>query len=409
MSVSGNNTKGDADLFEIYTLGKFELYKNKKLISGSSHRSVRMWNLFKYIITHKDKLITPSELIDNLWQDEDVVNPEKALQNLVYRLRNTLVGDDEDSQDKEYIIFLQGCYKWNNDLNFWIDSAHLRELYSRAKNSVDTEPEEAMRDLENILSIYQGSYLSDLAYELWVVPARNQLQQMYIESASMLIDIYRRNKEYAKALKVCEDVTKIELYEEWIHVCYLDALVELNRKKQALSHYEYITALLFKDLGVKPSQAMKEAYRRIKSGDDGFNSDLSAIQNSLSGSADSEGAFFCDAEIFQAIYRFESRHMARSGLSLVLALLSITRENFGIPEMSKLDAAMSAAKEELIKLLRRSDIITRWDKNQFVLILTSLTLEDAERVLLKVTKVIKEKINDKSLEISYKAYSLMED
>ena len=65
-----NLTNSDEYLFHIYTLGKFEIYSKGVKITENSKRSIRVWNLFKYILSNRKKMLSSGELIDVVWGED---------------------------------------------------------------------------------------------------------------------------------------------------------------------------------------------------------------------------------------------------------------------------------------------------------------------------------------------------
>ncbi|MGI6097718.1 MAG: BTAD domain-containing putative transcriptional regulator [Dethiobacteria bacterium] len=51
--------------------------------------------------------------------------------------------------------------------------------------------------------------------------------------------------------------------EEELHLRYIESLMELGRNKQAQEHYEYISAHMYRELGVKPSVEMRRLYQLL--------------------------------------------------------------------------------------------------------------------------------------------------
>ena len=80
----------DEDCLKVYTLGCFEVKLGRKVLSNDCKRSQQLWNLFKYILTYRNKRIVQEKFFDILWIDKECDNPIKALQNLIYRLRMLL-------------------------------------------------------------------------------------------------------------------------------------------------------------------------------------------------------------------------------------------------------------------------------------------------------------------------------
>ena len=83
-----------------------------------------------------------------------------------------------------------------------------------------------------------------------------------------LINLLKHYEKHQDILKVCEEALMIETFEENLHLLYIEALIEVGNIKQAQNQYEYVTSMLYKGMGVKPSANLRNLYQKIKSNDD---------------------------------------------------------------------------------------------------------------------------------------------
>src|SRR5690554_6280349 len=77
----------------IFTLGRFEVYRNGIQLSERASRSSRVWDLFKYLLTCRDRSSTPEAIIETLWPQHNYTDMRKALRTPIYRLRQILQND----------------------------------------------------------------------------------------------------------------------------------------------------------------------------------------------------------------------------------------------------------------------------------------------------------------------------
>ena len=54
----------------VYTLGKFDVIKDDNSLMMSSAGSKKIWELYKFMLTHRDRAFTPETLMDQLWVSE---------------------------------------------------------------------------------------------------------------------------------------------------------------------------------------------------------------------------------------------------------------------------------------------------------------------------------------------------
>lgn len=387
--LSANNLKlienSYEDCLKVYTLGHFEVKSGRKVISDGCKRSQQVWNLFKYILTYRDKRIIQENFFDILWVDKECDNPVKALQNLIYRLRMLLDYEGINKDGESIINFSQGCYSWNKEFHYWTDVDEFEELYKKAKALEKSDDFiNAIDFYQSALMLYKGDYLSEDSYNEWLTPVRNYYHRIYMDiigRITKLLKHYGRNEDI---LKVCEEALMIESFEESLHILYIEALIEVGNIKQAQSQYEYVSSMLYKEMGVKPSSDLRNLYHQIKGKDDKILLDLNSIQEMMTDRSDSDGAFFCEPDTFISFYKLECRRAARNGKIVFMAMLTISRAKNRTKDSKILKRAMGSLLDMLIQDLRTGDVVSKWSEAQILVILPGPTFEQANMVLNRI-------------------------
>lgn len=369
-------------ILEIYTLGRFQVKQGDKMLSQDSGRSQRLWSLFKYLLTHKGKPVPVEELVEALWAEDEQERSESAVKTLVYRLRRLLNNGQAVNGESQYINYSQGGYVWNNQSGYWFDAEEFVSCCEQGRKAIsDEEKEECYR---KALDLYKGDYLPDYAYNEWVVPICNYYRRLYMESVFGLIELLKKTRRYGEISGVCEKAFAIEYFDEDLHRCYLESLLEESKTRQAQAHYETVTGALYRELGAKPSPALRDLYRRIKNRDSSVELDLSLIQDSLMDREKAGGAFLCDPDTFRFLFKLEARRVKRSGQAVFLALLTLTQDDYSLPSPKNLKDAMDSLEGSLLLSLRKGDVICRWNEAQFLCLLPGLNFEQSKMVLQRI-------------------------
>jgi DNA-binding SARP family transcriptional activator len=363
---------------EITTLGKFEVKRAGQVLSQDS--SYRVWELFKYIITNRQNGIVPELALENLWPDQDYADPRGAVRALIFRLRKSLGKNASNSQD--YIVFSQGCYHWNNSVDYWLDVEEFENKAQQAASIKETQPQQAESLLLQAIELYQGEYLPESYYCQWTIPVRNYYHTLYLQVVLDLMDLLTQRNDNPRIISVCEQALLAHPYEEDIHRHYLKALIKEGRVKQAQNHYAYTSQKFYQDLGIKPSPDLQKILQTASSREaEGL--DLNGIQNHLQEESADQGAFVCDTQVFKEIYKLERRRGERLGISVFMALVSITdSKQKNQDTVDKSD--MNALERFLVNSLRKGDVIARWSSNQYVLMLPGLAYEQGEKVMERI-------------------------
>lgn len=370
----------ESHFLAIQMLGSFRVRLGGKTLSDDSVRSRKMWKLFKYLVANHDHRIPAEVLYEVLWQHETCANPAKALQNLVYRLRNILVQAAGDRNAAERIIYAQGCYGWNSNISYWLDVETFETNAKHAIRISKRDPETAIHLLEGVIDLYQGDFLPECQTDHWVIGMRSQLQRQYFDCVDMLLALYAQNNAFARIVSLCEDALRHNPNDEALHARLIHALIDQGKVPQAQAHYESISAQLYRVLGVKPSRELKEVYRRIRDASGDQRPTLSTIQCELSEKIINASAFYCDTDTFHTLCMVESRRILRSGRSVLLLLLTLSTPEHLVPDTVTVQTAMTTLINVLISNLRMGDVLTRWGETQCLVMLHSLPLEDGDRV-----------------------------
>ncbi|HEX3000460.1 MAG TPA: BTAD domain-containing putative transcriptional regulator [Armatimonadota bacterium] len=184
--------------------------------------------------------------------------------------------------------------------------------------------------------------------------------------------------------EVCARASELDQLDEDIHVLLVRALLRQGKNAAALSQYEQATELLYRNLGVRPSEELRALYANIMDMEQGLETDLEVIQEDLRETAGRPGAFVCEYGFFRETYRLEARRAKRSGTCVHVALITVSLPDGGVPPLKVLSATMDLLLTELVNGLRRGDVVARYSGAQFVVLLPSANFEDSTAVMDRI-------------------------
>ena len=212
---------------------------------------------FKYLLVHKGKGIAPEIILENLY-------PMKSMKTLKHFAEYCLSLKEIIERRRFFngydcgVLFTNGCYSLSLPDNVFIDAEIFEDYVKKAESCKNDNIENAIECYEKAIELYSGDYFPELLYEDWIIPKRNYYRRMYIQSLLNLFELYREKEEYGKSVDVFEKAIQIEPYEEELHICFIESLIELGKMKDAKKHYEYITGILYKQFGIKPTIEMQK-------------------------------------------------------------------------------------------------------------------------------------------------------
>lgn len=393
-------------VIRVTLLGNFEICNGDTKIEETINRSKKMWNLLGYIITYHNKHISQTEYIDMLWPDEVSTNPTSALKTLLSRVRTLL---EPVAPNKEnFILSSQGSYQWNNQLPCIIDIEEF-EKYAKKAEITSYPEDERISFYKKALDLYKGDFLSKHSTELWVVPLATYYHKLYLDTVKSFLHLLEKGNDYETMEYYCSKALQIERFDETIHCMFIQTLLNQGNTIAAMNHYEQTTDMLYSNLGVKPSKALRSLYLNIIRTQKTLEMDLNIIQNDLKEAEFKSGPFFCEYCIFQETYRLIARQAAREGRSVYLCLLTVSDANGEIPTLNKLDAAMKRLADAINASLRRGDVVSKYSGAQYVILLPDITYEDASMVMERIIKQYYQANRRSVLHLKYKLQQILID
>lgn len=405
MRVSETNNKGThSKELRISMLGRFELQVDDVVINDSINRSRKMWNLLAYIVSHREKLISQQEFINALWGDESGQNPINALKTLLYRIR-LLLTPLEKQYSGEFILSQRGSYSWNNAINCKVDVDEFEVLCRRAAD----EKLDAMKRISlyrEAMEIYRGDFLPKLNMEFWAIPLSVHYHSLYLTAVKRYIDLLDRNGLYIEISQACTNAIIIDPLDEDLHCLQIRALLRQGKNSAALTQYEKATDILYRNLGIKPSESLRRLYVEIMKTHESLETDLGVIQEQLREAVSEPGAFVCEYGFFKEAYRLEIRRAARSGLSVYIGLFTVYTDTGEIPELPLLNVVMDQLLEAIKSSLRKGDVVSRYSGMQYVVMLPALTYEDGELVMNRIVNNFYKQIRRKPVKLHYRLQQL---
>lgn len=379
-NASAEQSLSNKPVFVINTLGRFDVIKGDRSLVRASSGSKKIWELYKFMLTHRGRSFTPETLMDQLWISEEYNDPRSTLRQQMHRLRQALLEDDCRDEEKT-LSFTSGYYRWNENASLQLDTQFFEDLIRQGDALKDTSAELALEAYETALSLYHGDYLPDCVDQHWVFPIRNHLRRQFLRTVLNVIELLKYTRAGDGILPLCQRAIQIDIYEEAFHLNLMEALLNKGDQKQALEHYEYITAFYYREMGLKPSDEMRGLYKRMLKGQHTIQSEES-LYDALESDEPLENAFFCEPEVFKSIYELERRRCQRTGVNFSIGVLTVTPQKgytYSQEELRK-----KHLKQQLLERLRIGDTFTKWNEYQFVVLLPGVDAALTQNVLNRV-------------------------
>ena len=216
-----------------------------------------------------------------LYPDYTLQNARTNLRQLLSRLRDVL--QDRVADIPLLLISRQTLQLNPENLNIVIDVAQLQQIIAHSK--VLAEPER-MVQYEQAVALYQGEFLahfsladSDL-FDNWAALKRAKFQAYIMDMLEDVCQHYETLQDWQNLKRVADEMCRIVPFSERGHRYFILSNAALDRRSEALTHFEKCEALFRQELGVSLSPQLHDLLNIIRDGK--FSDTLTARDNTHS-------------------------------------------------------------------------------------------------------------------------------
>lgn len=389
------------NILVVTTFGGFSMTYNGKSIEGRKNGNSQFAALMQMLVHYKNKGVKREQLEDVLFGERDVDDIHHALQSVIYNAKVKLKNSGLP-KDINYIEIVDGVVYWTEEVPIWEDAAEFDKLYrhvdaldkklaEKPEGSTDEEVQKELKLLDQILMLYKGEFLPSGTLNLWIASENQRYEMLMKECVDKTANLLRLKNDYEKLENLGRYVSKLQPYGEWESLA-MEALVVLGRYDEARNLYADTVERYFDDRGLRPSGNLMKSLESLGNQVVHSYEVLDEIQLKLmeqKEKPEEEGhkAYLCSYPTFRGIYQHLARMLDRSGQSIYLMSCSIV-DSKGNPmkESPILDELAGRLQDTLLKSLRKSDVVNRYGRGQFLVLLINTTREDCDNVQKRIDR-----------------------
>jgi DNA-binding SARP family transcriptional activator len=244
----------------IYVLGRFEIEQAGRLIESEKWRSGKARSLFKVLLSRRGYQISRQEISELLWPELDQERVSNNLNQAVYSLRRTLEPSLERASNSSYLKTEGSKIQLNPALIGWIDLEEFKRLRRQAQLNGD------LKLYEQAANLYCGDYLPEDLYEEWSFYQREALREEWVALLVEMSVLYQRQGQDDKYQQCLHRVLECNFSHDGAVQSLMLALVENNRRDEALALYHNFASKLRARLNIEPLPETWQLYRDIAAG-----------------------------------------------------------------------------------------------------------------------------------------------
>jgi DNA-binding SARP family transcriptional activator/Tfp pilus assembly protein PilF len=220
------------------------------LIGGVSRpvRGLRRKAMLAMLALHRGRIVSLDRLVDVIWGDAAPPTAVNTAQSHVSHLRQVL-------GDKTVIQARPPGYVLNLDAD-GTDVDVAERLVRRGIQA--TDPSRRAQQLQAALALWRGRPLADVVELTWLAEQADRLDGVHLLAERALTEARLALGEHASVLPDLDRLIRDHPFDEQLQRQRMLALYRAGRQADALAAYRELRRVLDEDLGIGPSQPLRD-------------------------------------------------------------------------------------------------------------------------------------------------------
>jgi len=202
--------------------------------------------LLGVLLLHANETVSTERLVDELWGERPPATAEKLVQGYVHALRKQLEAEILQTQASGYRLNLDPPA---------LDLLEFERLTEAARGAELAESVELRREA---LSLWRGSPLADVVLEGAERHTLARLSELQLTTQIEQIDAELELGRHTQLVGELESLVAAHPYQERLHAQLMLALYRSGRQAEALQAYRAFQRVLSDELGLQPSQELRD-------------------------------------------------------------------------------------------------------------------------------------------------------
>jgi DNA-binding SARP family transcriptional activator len=257
----------DIPALAICCLGDFRLLRHGQPVDlDGAWKRKKFRSVFKYLLTHRGRWVSRDELVDVFWPD---LEPRAAFHNLrvtLSGLRRALEPELAAGEPSRYLLVQDDMVRLRVDSGVWFDVAVFEEGVRQAVAQPAPLADDALAQLERVVSLYHGDYLPADLYEDWAAGERQRLLDCYSAALRRLAREHLARGRVERAIDLWQQLVQRNPADEETQRALMAALASAGRRPEAIQRYQALVAFLRRELAVAPLPETTRLYQEILAG-----------------------------------------------------------------------------------------------------------------------------------------------
>ncbi len=234
----------------------------------------RLQSLLAYLVLRRTAPQDRSHLAFLLWPDSTEAQAHTNLRKLLHQLRQALPAAD-------YFLYAdKHNLQWRPAPGAsWIfDVQDFEQALAQVEQAEQAQDTAALRQaLEQAANLYRGDLLPS-CYDEWILPERDRLHLLFLQSAERLIALLDQERDYTAAIALAQRLLRHDPLHESTHRQLMHFYALRGDRAAALRVYHTCVTVLERELAAEPGEATRQAQVEYSSPRQGTHTWLSSLE-----------------------------------------------------------------------------------------------------------------------------------
>lgn len=306
---------------------------------------------------------------------------------------------------RKAVTSIGGMCTWDPDIETSVDVCDFKQTIESARHEKSQKTK--MEIYAKAWKLYTGEFLPDMMGEDWAAVENIACRDMYFDCVEELCHYLKTEEKFEELYRVAHSAAEIYPFYDW-QIWEIDSLIGMSRYKDGLDVYKRTTKLMFEELGLSPSAGMLERFKLMGERTSQAAGAIEDIKYRLREKESIEGAYYCTYPSFVDVYHVFGRMMERTGMSVFLMLCTLNFINIETDDENQ-KYYSELLRESIQKAVRKGDFYTRYNIQQYLVMLIGITQENCTLVSKRINKEFNKRLTRrKNVSIDYYVASLGE-
>lgn len=231
---------------QIQLLRDFQISYQGKPLSG--FESPRLRSLLAYLLLHRDAPQSRKHLAFLLWQDSPEAQAHGSLRSLFLRLRKVL------PEAGRFIAADTHTLQWRADAPFTLDVDDFEKVAAQTASRAA---------LEKAVNLYRGELLP-ACYDEWLLPERERLRELYVDSLARLVGLSEEAQEYQTAIGYTRRLLHADPVGEEAYRKLMQLYARTGDRANVVRVYQTCVAVMKRELDAEPGLSTRQLFEQLR-------------------------------------------------------------------------------------------------------------------------------------------------